>query len=153
MTCPVHQAVLPRSQGVTVDGVAIPRDMIAREVQHHPARTPADSLKAAAQALVVRELLLQEARRLKVRADPLTDADGRRETAEAAAVRALLDREVRTPAADVATCRRYYQQNRQKFRSPDIYEAAHILFAAGQADAKSYEEARTAAEFTLAVLR
>ena len=68
MTCSVHQTVLPKSKGVRVNGVAIARDVIAREVQHHPARTPAESLKAAARALVVRELLLQEARRLEIEA-------------------------------------------------------------------------------------
>ena len=39
------------------------------------------------------------------------------ETAEEAAVRALVEREVRTPRADTETCRRYYEQNRQRFRS------------------------------------
>ena len=135
MSCSVHQTVVPGSRGVKVNGVAIPRDMIAREVQHHPARTPAESLKAAARALVVRELLLQEARRLEIEAEPLADAEGRRETADEAAVRALVDREVRTPSADPATCRRYFERNRPQFRSADIYEAAHILFAASQADA------------------
>jgi peptidyl-prolyl cis-trans isomerase C len=152
MSCSVHSTTLPKSQGVKVNGIQIPRDVIAREVQHHPARTPAESLKAAARALVVRELLLQEPRRLEVEAEPLTDAEGRRETAEEAAVRALVDREVKTPSADEATCRRYYEKHPQQFRSSDIYEAAHILFAADKADAKAYEQARTAAEFTLTVL-
>jgi peptidyl-prolyl cis-trans isomerase C len=153
MSCSVHSTVLPKSQGVKVNGVAIPRDVIAREVQHHPARTPAESLKAATRALVVRELLLQEARRLGVKAEPLADADGRRETADEAAVRALVDREVRTPSADAATCQRYYEQNRQLFRSPDIYEAAHILFAASQTDGPAYAQARAAAEAALGLLR
>ncbi len=153
MTCSVHQTALPKGNGVRVNGVVIPRDVIAREVQHHPARNPAESLKAAARALVVRELLLQEARRLKVEADPLADAAGRRETAEEAAVRALVEREVRTPSADEATCRRYYEHNGQRFRSPDIYKAAHILFAASKSDVQAYAQARAAAEATLAVLR
>lgn len=153
MSCSVHQTALPKSQGVKVNGVAIPRDLIAREVQYHPARTPADSFKAAARALVVRELLMQEVRRLEVEAEPQVDAEGRRETAEEAAVRALVDREVRTPAADIATCRRYYEQNLRQFRSMDIYEAAHILFAANRTDAEAYKQARDAAEAALAVLR
>ena len=153
MTCSVHQTVLPKANGVKVNGNAIARDAIAREVQHHPARTPAESLKAAARALVVRELLLQEARRLEVKEEPLVDAEGRRETAEEAAVRALVDREVRTPSADAETCRRYYEKNRQQFRSSDIYEAAHILFAASKADTQAYAKAHAAAEAALAVLR
>ena len=153
MTCAAHQTVLPKATGVKVNGVVIPRDAIAREVQHHPARNPAESLKAAARALVVRELLLQEACRLEVEAEPLTDAEGRRETAEEAAVRALVEREVRTPTAGEAACRRYYEQNRQAFRSQDIYEAAHILFAASKAAAEAYAQAHAAAEAALAVLR
>jgi peptidyl-prolyl cis-trans isomerase C len=153
MTCSLHQAVLPKGKGVQVNGVAIARDAIAREVQHYPAHTPLESWKAAARALVVRELLLQEARRLAVEDAPLSDADGRRETAEEAAVRAVVAREVRTPSADVATCRRYYEQNRQRFRSSDIYEAAHILFAASKADAPGYAQASSAAQAVLAVLR
>jgi peptidyl-prolyl cis-trans isomerase C len=152
MSCSAHRA-LPEGTGVRVNGIAIPRDVIAREVQHHPSRTPAASWRSAAQALVVRELLLQEARRLAVEAEPLSDADGRRETVEEAAVRALVAQEVRTPSADMATCRRYYEQNHQRFRSPDLYEAAHILFAASKSDAPSYAQAHAAAEATLAVLR
>lgn len=153
MSCSVHSTVLPRSQGVKVNGVQIPRDVIAREVQHHPARNPAESLKAAARALVVRELLLQEARRLQIVEEPLDDGEGRRETAEEASVRALVDREVHTPSADRTTCRRYYDNNRQQFRSADIYEAAHILFAASKADAAAYAKAHAAAEAALALLR
>lgn len=151
MSCSVHR-LLPKGTGVRVNGIAIPRDAIAREVQHHPSRTPAASWQAAAQALVVRELLLQEARRLAVEGEPIIDADGRLETTEEAAVRALLAQAVRTPAADTATCRRYYEQNRQRFRSSAIYEAAHILFAASSADAPRYAQASDAAHATLAVL-
>lgn len=152
MSCSMHSTVLPRSQGVNVNGVQIPRDVIAREVQHHPARNPSESLKAAARALVVRELLLQEARRLEIVAEPLDDGEGRRETAEEASVRALVDREVRTPSADLAICRRYYEKNQQQFRSADIYEAAHILFAASKADTEAYAQAHAAAEAALALL-
>ena len=153
MTCSIRETILPKGNGVRVNGVAIPRDLIAREAQHHPSRTPADALKTAARALAVRELLLQEAKRLGVAAEPVGDSEGRRETAEEAAIRALVAREVRTPDADIASCRRYYEQNRHRFRSPDIYEAAHILFAAATSDAQAYAQARAAADATLAVLR
>ena len=153
MTCSVHQSILPKGHGVRVNGVAIPRDLIAHELQHHPSCTPAEAWKAAARALVVRELLLQEARRLGILGEPMADSEGRRETEDEAAIRSLVAREVQTPTADAATCRRYYEQNRQRFRSSDIYEAAHILFAASKADAPRYAQARIAAETTLAILR
>ena len=90
MTCTAHQAMLPKGQGVKVNGIVIPRDLIAREVQHYPSRTPLEAWKAAAQALAVRELLLQEARRLDVSGAPTTDEDGCRETAEEATLRELI---------------------------------------------------------------
>lgn len=153
MTCSVHQAILPKGHGVRVNGVKIPRDLIAREAQYHPSRTPIESWKDAARALAIRELLLQEARRLDISAQPIADGDGRRETDDEAAIRSLVAQEVRTPTADAAACRRYYDQNRQRFRSSGIYEAAHILFAANKSDTPSYAQARAAAEAVLAVLR
>jgi peptidyl-prolyl cis-trans isomerase C len=153
MTCSAHQVLLPKGHSVQVNGVAIPRDLISREAQHHPSRNPAEAWQAAARALAVRELLLQEARRLEVSEEPMADGAGRRETDDEAAIRTLVAQEVQTPQADTATCRRYYEQNRERFRSSDIYEAAHILFAASKADARSYAQARAAAEVTLAVLR
>jgi peptidyl-prolyl cis-trans isomerase C len=144
---------MPKGNGVRVNGVAIARDAIAREVQHHPARTPAESLKAAARALVVRELLLQEARRLHIEAKPLADGEGRCETADEAAIRALVEQEVRTPSADETSSRRYYEQNRKRFHSADIYEASHILFAADRANPGAYARARADAQSVLGVLR
>jgi peptidyl-prolyl cis-trans isomerase C len=145
MSCSVQHPALPRGAAVRVNGIAIARDQIAREVQYHAARTPADGWRAAAQALVVRELLLQEASRLNVDAIPRADANGRRETADEACIRALIDREVRTPEPDGATAQRYYEQNRRKFRAPDLYECAHILFAAFARDHKAYSEANAQA--------
>jgi peptidyl-prolyl cis-trans isomerase C len=153
MTCAAHQAILPKGQGVRVNGTAIARDLIAREAQHHPARTPLEAWQAAARALAVRELLLQEARRLDIAGEAMTDGEGRWETEEEAAVRSLVEREVQTPSADSTTCRHFYEQNRRRFRAPDIYEAAHILFAASKADAAAFAEAQASAEAVLAVLR
>ena len=65
---------------VSVNGVAIARDAIAREMQHHPAAKPIAAWQQAARALVVRELLLQRARRLDVTPEPVSDDGGRRET-------------------------------------------------------------------------
>lgn len=53
------------------------------------------------------------------------------------------------PEPDEAACRRYYAQNRRRFRSPDIYEAAHILIAADARDPESYGKAREKAQTLL----
>ena len=153
MTCAARDSILPKGSNVRVNGVAIPRGAIAREVQYHAAKTPIAAWKEGARALVVRELLLQEAHRLKIAAEPESDAQGRRETQEEALIRALFEHEVKTPDADRETCRRYYDRNLRRFRSPDIYEASHILFSASKTDAEGYAQARAAAEEALVLLR
>lgn len=128
---PMHPA---SRQVISVNGVVVPRSAIAQETQHHPAGKPLDAMKAATTALVVRELLLQEARRLAIPTEPASDGEGRRETEEEALVRGLIEREVRTPDADEAACRRFHAQNRARFRTPDIHEARHILIPSNLPD-------------------
>jgi len=152
MNCALHNTDLPKGAEVRVNGIRIPRDAISREAQFHPSKSPAAAWKEAAQALVVRELLLQEARRLELEASPIIDAAGRRETEAEALIRALFEYEVVTPEPDLATCRRYYDRNPRRFCSPHIYEAAHILFAAAKSDAAGYARAKGAAEAALTVL-
>lgn len=154
MTCSVRDAILPKKRiEVAVNGIAIPRDRIAREIQNHPAETPIKAWSAAAQSLVIRELLLQEVKRLGVVATARDDGQGRRETEDEASIRALIEQEVVTPAADIETCRRYYEQNRQRFRSADIYEAAHILLPAMQNNPQAYARARESAAALIAQLQ
>jgi peptidyl-prolyl cis-trans isomerase C len=136
-----------------VKGVAIPRDAIAREVQHHPAAKPIEAWLSAARALVIRELLLQQARLVEIIPAPGRDSAGRCETEEEALVRGLLEQEVHTPEPDEETCRRYYAKNRRLFSSQPIYEAAHILFAARKEDAEGYERARRDAALALVELK
>lgn len=138
MSCSLHQAAgLDRPSRIKVNGVAIDRDAIAREAQNHPAEKPLAAWQEAARALVIRELLLQEARRLEISAKPCSDDEGRRETDEEALIRQVIEQEVRTPTADEAACQRYYEQNRARFRSADLFEVRHILIAAPHDDRKA----------------
>lgn len=137
---------------VSVNGVEIARDEIAREVQNHPAAAPVEAFKAAGRALVVRELLLQEAHRLALTATPVADELGRCETDGDALIRVLIEREVVTPEPDDATCRRYYENNCTRFCSPAIWEAAHILFGASAHDQEAYLSAQRDAEAAFEML-
>jgi peptidyl-prolyl cis-trans isomerase C len=153
-TCLAHaQMPAGRPMVVSVNGVAIARDAIVREMQHHAAAKPIAAWQQAARALVIRELLLQEARRLAIAGLPLSDSDGRRETDEEAIIRGLIEREVTVPEPDDDTCRRYYERNDARFRSPDIFEASHILFAAPASDRAAHAKAREDAAAALAELR
>lgn len=130
---------------VTVNGIVIARDEIAREMQNHPARSPLAAWQAAARALAIRELLLQRARELELQPSAAATGTGPQETAEEALISAVIAHDIRTPEADLATCQRFYERHRDRFRSPDIFEASHILFAASSGDAAACERARVRA--------
>jgi peptidyl-prolyl cis-trans isomerase C len=138
---------------VSINGVTIPSADIARETQHHASSDPDEAWNLAARALAIRELLRQEADRLDIAAEPIDDGEGRYETPDEARLRALLEREVVVPQADEVTCRRYYEANRRRFRSPDLFEAAHILIAAAPRDTEARAKARQIAEALLTELR
>lgn len=137
---------------VSVNGITIGAEAIHAEAQHHPADTPGEAIRSAARALAVRELLLQRAGELGIEATPETDGDGRRATDEDALIDALVEREVSTPRADEDACRRFYENNRERFSSETIYEARHILLAAPEDDAEARAEARATAETLIAQL-
>ncbi len=154
MGCSVKNAATQNlRKAVSVNGVPVPHDEISREAQNHPSPTPIAAWTAAARALAVRELLLQEARRSGLEAEPLSDGEGRTETDDEASIRILIEREVSVPTPDEAACRRYYEQNRRRFRSADVYEAAHILIAAPPHDQSAYAAARGRAATLIAAVR
>lgn len=153
MTCAGHTTELPERLPIIVNGVTIPHDAIAREVQHHPASKPLAAWQSAACALVVRELLLQEAQALQIEPETDHSEGGPRETPEELRIRSLIAQEVVTPEPDEAACRRYYEQNRHRFRSETILEAAHILFAARADKEEDFVQAESAADLALAVLK
>jgi peptidyl-prolyl cis-trans isomerase C len=142
----------PPPPAVSVNGVEIPRAAIIREMQNHPAPNAKEAREQATVALVIRELLLQEACGLGLAPSPATGQDGGRETDEEALIRQLIETKVALPQAGESTCRRFYQSNLHRFRSPDICEAFHILFAARREARDAYGEAKRRAEAVLAEL-
>lgn len=147
-------ASLPRSgTAISVNGIRIPRDLIANEIQHHPAASPLEAWREAALALIVRELLRQEADRQGIVCEPVCDEAGRRETPEEASIRGLLERNVKAPVPDDDVCRRYYENNKARFRTPALFEAAHILIAADPADKAARAAAKAEASRLIALLR
>lgn len=140
----------PSFGAVTVNGVEIEPEAIAQEIQHHPAPDGETAWMEAARALAVRELLLQEARRLGVDGGPEEDESGRTETDDDAVIRALLEREVAPTGAGDVECRRYYDGHLDRFRTPELFEASHILIEADGDDdaawAAAEREARLIAQ-------
>jgi peptidyl-prolyl cis-trans isomerase C len=154
MSCSVHTNIpAGKPVPVSVNGITIARDAIVREMQHHRANKPIEAWQHAARALVVRELLLQRARALDIAPEPESDEAGRRETDDEAIMRAVVEREVALPEPDDESCRRYYKNNIARFRSDDIYEVSHILFAAAASDKAAYAQARADAAAVLDALQ
>ena len=137
---------------VVVNGTEISDRAIKAEVQYHPAASFEEAHQAAARALVIRELLLQAAGQLGIaEVEPATDPNtGRRETREEALIRTVIEQEVKIPEPDEETCRRYYDNNRRRFRTEDLFEAAHILFLADPQDEEATARAKEQAAAALA---
>jgi peptidyl-prolyl cis-trans isomerase C len=146
----------PRSMGrpapcnLRVGHAAIDEAQIAQEMQHHRTATPEQSRAAAARALVVRALLRHEVERLGL--DTVAFAAGV-ETLEEARIRALLQREVVDRVPSETDCLRYFEQNRERFRSPDRIRVSHILLGAAPHDVAARLDARQRGEKLIGELK
>lgn len=101
--------------GITVNGVDIDDALIEQELPHH--QHAANPLKQAVQEVVLRTVLLQEARRQGVQGE---DDDAR--------IEALIAQEVKVPEADLDACLTYYRNHPRRFTRGELVEARHILF-------------------------
>jgi peptidyl-prolyl cis-trans isomerase C len=124
---------------ISVNGVEIPETAVLAEMQYHPASSREEAAAMAAEALVVRELLLERAASLGI---ALQRGD---EAAEEGAMESLLQRELKLPEARDEDFRRYYENNKGQFRSPELFEASHILYLAPRDDDAARTRGRDAA--------
>ena len=129
---------------VTVNRVVIPEDEINLESAFVDEGSIEERRDEAARHLAVRELLRQRAQALGI-----ASADAEAE----AAIEDLLARELDVPEADEDACRRYFESNRARFRTPEEIELRHILLAAAPDDPGARTRQRDAAEAVVAELR
>lgn len=129
---------------VIVNGTTISAEQIAAEAQNHPAPQgkPGQAWKAAARALALREVLLQQAVARGFTPAPAEIGEGRWETDEDSQIRQLLEAEITPPAPEETALRRFYETHRDRFRGPSLFEAAHILIAAAPQDTGARRKAR-----------
>lgn len=137
---------------VKLNGVVLPSPLIAAEAQHHPARTPGAAFQIAARALIIRALLLEEADRCAIVAEPELVSPGKRETAEEARIRALTEVSVPLTEPDEESCHAFYAADPTRFKSPDLFEASHILVAAHPHDTGAYAAATARVQALIAEL-
>lgn len=140
---------------ISVNGEAISPELIATEAQNHPAPKgkPGMAWMAAARALAVRTLILQEAKRRGIGPDPVELAPGLWETEEEAIVRQVLEEAVEAKAPTPQAVRAAYDVNPERHRSPALFEAAHILFAARPDDVVARKVAKDQADAVLAKIK
>src|SRR3546814_20907372 len=74
-------------------------------------------------------------------ADAERDEAGRLEADDDALVRLLLEQEVAPSVASQEECRRYYDANQKRFRTPELFEASHILIEPSGEDAAAWSAA------------
>ena len=149
----MREALFP---DLVVNGETVPHAMIAQEAQNHsaPQGKPGLAWRKAANALAIRTLLLQEARRLDLNTQPVEVGAGRVETKEEALIRGLLDTvlDVTPPSED--DLRAEWARDPSRFRAPPLWEVSHILCACdprdGAARECAHKRALTIAEQALA---
>ena len=111
---------------ISVNDVEITDADVERELPHHAnASVP---VKAAVEALVVREVLLQAARTKLATALAVSQTAAADALIEDALIERLIELEVTSPLPTDAECETYYRKNLDQFRSGDLAEASHILF-------------------------
>lgn len=132
---------------VIVNGVGITDKQINTELQYHPAREIADARTRAMRALVVRELLLQEAQNKGVFKDRQSIKD------ESGVIETLLQKDIQVPSPDHDSCLRYYKNNQQRFMTSVLYEASHILLSAPADDGEKRAQALQKITDILAALK
>ena len=140
------EATLDTPAALMVNDHPIAQRHIAAEMQHFPGDQFESSWHQAARALIIRELLLQQARRLALDTTPQADVQGGIETEEDALIRALIEREVPPCEAPPEQVRRHYDDHPERFMTPLLQETEHILIAARRDQADAFAAARAKAD-------
>lgn len=118
-------------QPIKVNGAEISPEQVMQEVQKHPmaAINPAQAMAETARALVVRQLLLQEADKKGITEEneaaqdlPATAQDYEKR------IHGVLVSEITVAEPEDATCLDFYDKNKEALKNPEMAEASHILF-------------------------
>jgi peptidyl-prolyl cis-trans isomerase C len=118
---------------IIVNKVQITDQEIGQEMQYHPAPSQEHAWRMAAQSLVVRQLLLQQAASNGLCEDAGSITTGE---PEEALIDQLLEHDVTVPEADEATCRRFYNNHPNSFTDDKTGERAS--FEVAQANIRDY---------------
>jgi hypothetical protein len=118
---------------IYVNDFEITEAEIGQEMQYHPAPTQEEAWKLAAQSLVVRQLLFQQAASNGLCADAVSITPGDQEEA---IIDQLLQHDVTVPEADEATCQRFYDLRTDSFK--DKESGKRLSFTQAQVHIRDY---------------
>jgi len=119
---------------IRVNGVLLDESLYAQELQYHHARNFESARQKAGQALVIRQLLINELKKDFTGDEPISD--------EEEAIQALLEKNVFSQESSEEDCRRYFENNPDRFKSQPLLEVDHILLAALQDDFSEREKVK-----------
>lgn len=105
---------------IFVNKVEIKDSEIGQEMQYHPAPAQERAWQLAAQSLVIRQLLLQQAASNGLCDDAGSVAPGEDEQL----IDQLMEQDVVIPEADTATCQRFYDNHPNSFIDEETGERA-----------------------------
>ena len=132
---------------LVINGETVPHTLVAAETQNHnaPKGKPGVAWRKAANALAVRTLLLQEAKRRQLLPEPAEVAPGRFETDDEALIRGLLETAIEVDKPTEAEIHAEWQRAPSRFKTPPLWEVSHILCACdphdGGARSKAFKRA------------
>jgi peptidyl-prolyl cis-trans isomerase C len=133
-----------KAPGVTVNNVKISPEQINAEAQYHPSESMPEAKYQAMQALVIRELLIQEAICCNLCTKDLAYQNPDE------AIETLLNTEIKVPEPDIKSCKRYFENNKARFVTAPLFEVSHIFFPAPPGEKRARDNAKKRA---LAALR
>jgi len=146
-SCGTQEPTTPSKEAlptITVNGVVIEEQALANELQYHEGSQFEQVVQQAGQALVIRQLLINQANKKGF------DANGDNEEN---AVQQLLAQEVSYDDPSEDTCVRYFEQNREKFATMPLMEVDHILLAAAKDDVEGRDAAKNNAKVIISQLK
>lgn len=122
---------------ITVNNKVIAEEALASELQYHPSSNLGQAVQQAGQALVIRQLLLDEASQHGL--DTTSDN-------EEVAFQKLMADAVSYDDPNEDDCVRFFESNREKFTTVPLMEVDHILLAAAKDDFEGRDEAKLKAK-------
>ncbi len=144
-TCGTSEATTPSKEAlpvITVNGVAISEKDLANELQYHPNENFNVVVQQAGQALVIRQLLIDEAKKQGI--DTANDEE---------AMQKLVEQNISYDAPNDEICQRYFNSNKEKFMTMPLMEVDHILLAAAKDDIEGRDAASNNAKVIISQLQ